>query len=81
GLEVWGASGGLYNCKGIQIAPNRPSMNFGIWWDGDLSRELLDGTKLDKWDYSRNTTSRLFTFYQHSGATDSNGSKANPALV
>ncbi|CAF4677181.1 unnamed protein product, partial [Rotaria socialis] len=41
----------------------------------------LDGTKLDKWDYSRNTTSRLFTFYQHAGATDSNGSKANPALV
>jgi rhamnogalacturonan endolyase len=81
GLEVWGAVGGLYNCKGIQIAPNRPSMNFGIWWDGDLSRELLDGTKLDKWDYSRNASNRLYTFYQHGGATDSNGSKANPGLV
>ncbi|CAF3115945.1 unnamed protein product [Rotaria sp. Silwood2] len=81
GLEVWGASGGLHNCKGIEIAPNPSSMNFGIWWDGDLSRELLDGTKLDKWDYSRNASTRLFTFYQHAGATDSNGSKANPGLV
>ncbi len=31
GLEVWGTTGGLYNCKGIEIAPNTPSMNFGIW--------------------------------------------------
>ena len=81
GLEVWGAVGGLYNCKGKEIASNRPSMNFGIWWDGDLSRELLDGTKLDKWDFSKNGTNRLFTFYQHGGATDSNGSKANPGLL
>ena len=81
GLEVWGATGGLYNCKGKEIAANRPSMNFGIWWDGDLSRELLDGTKLDKWDYSKNSTNRLYSFYQHGGATDSNGSKGNPGLT
>ncbi|CAF2678198.1 unnamed protein product [Rotaria sp. Silwood2] len=74
GLEVWGAFGGLYNCKCTQTAPNRPSMNFGVWWDGDLSRELLDRTVLDKWDYSRNTTSRLYTFYQRGNATSSNGS-------
>ena len=81
GLEVWGATGGLYNSNGIEISTNRPSMNFGIWWDSDLSRELLDGTVLDKWDYTRNASTRLFTFYQHAGAKDSNGSKRNAALV
>jgi rhamnogalacturonan endolyase len=81
GLEVWGATGGLYNCKGIEIATNRPSMNFGIWWDHDLSRELLDGTVLDKWDYTRNSTNRLMTFYKYGSVTDNNGSKKNPGLV
>ena len=56
-------------------------MNFGIWWDGDLSRELLDGTKLDKWDYTRNASNRLISFYNYAGATDSNGSKRNAGLV
>lgn len=81
GLEVWGPSGGLYNCKGVQIASNRPSMNFAMWWDGDLSRELLDRTVLDKWDYTRNASSRLMTFYQHGNVTSSNGSKETPGLV
>ncbi|CAF3697115.1 unnamed protein product [Adineta steineri] len=81
GLEVWGATGGLYNCKGTQIATSKPSMNFGIWWDGDLSRELLDGTKLDKWDYTKNVLNRLISFYNYAHATDNNGSKKTPGLV
>ena len=80
GLEVWGAVGGLYDCKGNQIAPNTPSMNFGIWWDGDLSRELLDGTRLDKWDYTKNISNRLISFYNYRNATDNNGSKRNPGI-
>lgn len=80
GLEVWGATGELYNCKGTKIASNKPSINFGIWWDGDLSRELLDGTRLDKWDYIGNVSNRLISFYNYSDATDNNGSKRNPCL-
>lgn len=80
GLEVWGAVGVLYNCKGAEIATNKPTINFGIWWDGDLSRELLDGTRLDKWDYQRNVSDRLISFYNYEDATDNNGSKRNPGL-
>ncbi|CAF3877415.1 unnamed protein product [Rotaria sp. Silwood1] len=81
GLEVWGSSGGLYNAKGLQISANRPSFNFGIWWDGDLSRELLDGTVLDKWDYTKNASTRLVTFYQRASISGNNGSKKNAGLV
>jgi rhamnogalacturonan endolyase len=82
GLEVWGSAvGGVYNCKGELLSPTKPSVNFGIWWDGDLSRELLDGTKLDKWDYNTNTATRLFTFSEHGNAMENNGTKANPGLT
>lgn len=83
GYECWGAVGGLYNIKGVQISTSRPSMNHAVWWDGDLTRELLDGTKLDKWDYLNNTSSRLISFYQPAwgGALENNSTKANPALT
>lgn len=81
GLEVWGSTiGGVYTCKGVQISSTKPSVNFGIWWDGDLSRELLDGTKLDKWDPNTNSLSRLVTF-SNFGALENNGTKANPGLT
>ncbi len=61
GLECWASSGALYNCKG-QVIGSKPSQcNMAIWWDGDLLRELLGGTHIDKWDYNNNTTIRLFT--------------------
>ncbi|MFC0181305.1 rhamnogalacturonan endolyase [Pseudarcicella hirudinis] len=78
GYECWGAVGNLYDCKGNQISNVKPgSTNFAVWWDADLSRELLDGNHIDKWDYNNNTTNRIFT------ATDcssNNGTKSNPAL-
>ncbi|WP_188315830.1 T9SS type A sorting domain-containing protein [Chitinophaga agrisoli] len=81
GLEVWGASvGGVFTCKGVQISSSKPSVNFGIWWDGDLSRELLDGVNLDKWNYTSNNTTRLVTFSSF-GAASNNGTKANPGLT
>ncbi len=80
GYEVWGSAGGLYTNKGVQISTSKPSMNFGLWWDGDLSRELLDGTKLDKWNPATKSSNRLFTIYNTGTATHINGTKANPNL-
>lgn len=78
GYEVWGSVGGLYSCTGTQISPGRPSIvNFAVWWDGDLSRELFDASynattdastvRLDKWvppttAGANGTASRLITF-------------------
>jgi rhamnogalacturonan endolyase len=78
GAEVWGSKGGLYSCKGVQISSSRPSsMNFGIWWDDDLTRELLDGNKIYKWDYLNSKMNTLFTA---DSCTSNNGTKATPCL-
>ncbi|PRX34840.1 ricin-type beta-trefoil lectin protein [Orenia metallireducens] len=83
GYELWSsASGGVYSVTGSKITSSMPaSINFGIWWDGDLLRELLDGDKLDKWDYNNGRSNRLKTLYlsPYNGAKN-NGTKANPCL-
>lgn len=77
GAEVW-AAGALYTAQGQLISNTLPSStNFGIWWDGDLSRELLDNNRIDKWNYMTSTTTNLLTA---SGATSNNSTKATPAL-
>ena len=77
GAEVW-ANGGLYTAKGVKISSTLPSStNFGVWWDGDLQRELLDSNRIDKWDYKNSKTINLLTA---AGASANNGTKATPAL-
>jgi rhamnogalacturonan endolyase len=79
GSECWGTGvGGLYSCKGVLISSARPSpVNFGIWWDADLSRELLDGNKVSKWDYINSKTTTIFTA---DSCTSNNGTKATPSV-
>ncbi|KDN54454.1 rhamnogalacturonan lyase [Flavobacterium seoulense] len=77
GYECWGAVGNLYDCKGNQIATNKPSMNFAIWWDGDLSRELLNSNRIDKWDYTNSKSVNLLTA---TGFRSNNGTKSTPCL-
>jgi rhamnogalacturonan endolyase len=83
GYECWGTTGGLYNCKGVQIATSRPSVNHLVYWDGDLQRELLDGNKLDKWNAASSSSSRLASLYDASygGGNSNNSTKANPCLT
>lgn len=52
------------------------SYNSFVYWDGDLSRELLDRTRVDKFTVE-NGTQRIETF---SGVHDNNSSKANAAI-
>jgi len=76
GAECWAAGSGLYSCTGTVLNTTQPvSDNFGIWWDGDDQRELLDGDKLDKYG-----TGRLVTLYNIASATYCNGTKRNPNL-
>lgn len=45
GCEAWTiSSGGVYTADGKLITERTPSINMAIWWDGDLNRELLDGS-------------------------------------
>lgn len=75
GFECWSSqSAGVLDCKGNVISTKKPSVNFRIYWDGDLQDELLDGTACDKWN--GNGTTRLITFNGNS----INGTKNVPNL-
>ena len=81
GAELWANPPelGLLSAKGEKIGPAPRSVNFGLWWDGDLLRELLNDTRVEKWDYQ---AGRLTTLLDGKafGAASCNGSKATPSL-
>lgn len=78
GYEMWSSRGGLMATNGTQIISGRPGqMNFMVWWDGDLLREILDGTTISKWDWNTSTSSPLL---QPTGVSSNNSTKATPNL-
>lgn len=88
GHEMWSnASGGIRSCKGELISIVKPSVNFRIYWDGDLLDELFDATgagtggKIEKWNPETGTIDRLFTFAALTGTALNNGTKSNPCLL
>ena len=87
GAEMWGAvSEATYDCQGNVIYSNKkPSVNFSIFWDGDLLMELFDYNsseanvpQVQKWDYENLKTQVLV---QADGAALNNGTKGNAGLV
>jgi rhamnogalacturonan endolyase len=81
GNECWVAGAGikgLFNCHGEVIAENAPGpCNFGVWWDGDLLRELLDRNQISKWNWQASSVDRILTA---DGCAANNGTKATPVL-
>ncbi|WP_151478787.1 rhamnogalacturonan lyase family protein [Streptomyces albicerus] len=76
GMEVWSFSG-LYNAPTNRLTePNtslRPWPQLGLWWDGDITMELLNDGKFEKWDPNNpkptNSLPRLLTTSNY-GAVD-----------
>lgn len=87
GVECWGLlstattpnNAGVYSCTGTRLSTSRPSVNFAAWWDGDLSRELLDATTISKWNPTTSRTSNLLDAAAL-GAASNNTTKATPCL-
>ncbi|GLW64051.1 hypothetical protein Arub01_22950 [Actinomadura rubrobrunea] len=76
GAEFWSASdGALRGVTGNNAGRKPSSINFLVWWDADPVRELLDGTRIDK--YGPDADTRLLT---GSGVASNNGTKATPSL-
>ena len=61
----------------IAMNGRRLSVNFGIWWDGDLLRELLDRATVSKYDWQNKQVVDLQKF---EGIVFNNGTKSNPCL-
>ena len=82
GYEIW-ASGqgldGLWNVKGEVISARKPrSCNFGVWWDGDLLREILNSNQ----DLQVELAGRHGnpTWSRPRTALSNNGTKSTPCL-
>ncbi len=80
GFELWSSrTGGIYNVKGQKITDAVPSVNFRIYWDGDLQDELLDRSYIDDWDYVNHKPVRLLDASEYGGSSI-NGTKATPVI-
>lgn len=101
GAEFWanawdGTNGGLYSSLStfeypILLSQKRPSINFNIYWDGDLLSELQNhtfnstgsnyhpvSTNITKWDYENE---KSVTLLESAEIFTSNGTKGNVGLV
>jgi rhamnogalacturonan endolyase len=67
---------------GEVVSTKSTSLNFRIYWDGDLQDELLDGTQIDKWN--GNGTTRLLINgknpYDWNNSQSCNSTKKTPNL-
>jgi rhamnogalacturonan endolyase len=89
GYEMWGSDGsGIYSSTGKLISTAQPTTaggggtyNFGIWWDGDVMRELLDRTVITKWNATNQSTDRVATLYNLASIAANNSTKSNPSLM
>ncbi len=88
GNQCWVMDDAIFTMDGKVINEEGPkSINFAIWWDGDLLRELLDHEfddlincgrpKIYKWDYENN---KLVTILDPSGTFSNNWKKGVPCI-
>ena len=79
GAEFWGARPAktVLDQNGNKVSGLSLSMNFLIYWDGDLEREMLSGTGITKMK-DANTVTQIFTA---SGCESNNSTKAVPCLT
>ena len=80
GVELWSpGTGGIINFKGELLAPKTKNfpVNMAVWWDGDLLREVLDKTRISKYDWEQK---RFIPFVEFEGIASNNSTKATPCL-
>lgn len=80
GSEYWSSYDGNVMNSGQVVGTKRPSVNFRIYWDGDLLDELLDKTSITKPNENMTSISTLRSFGSVSNAASCNTTKATPNL-
>ncbi len=70
GLEMYCTQPGIFDAKGNRIFTNTVWPPEGLWWDGDLSREFIDGSGsgaynpvINKFNPGSGVTDRLHTLF------------------
>jgi hypothetical protein len=85
GMEVWSFDG-LYNASTNRLTePDtslRPWPQLGLWWDGDLTMELLNAGKIEEWDPANPTPTgslpRIESTWNYGAVT---AAQSGPTLV
>lgn len=79
GAEFWGARPvkTVMDQNGNSIANLSMSMNFLIYWDGDLEREMLSGTMISK----MTSASKVDYILNSDGCDSNNSTKAVPCMT
>ncbi len=79
GGEFWGARPAktVLDQKGNSIAGLSLSMNFLIYWDGDLEREMFSGTTVSK----MTSTNKIDYIFNADGCESNNSTKAVPCMT
>ncbi len=79
GLEMWSSdSKGLRNVRGEAIDTlAKVPVNMAVWWDGDLTREMLDHETVSKYNAETHRCDALLVM---EGCEFNNGTKSNPCL-
>jgi rhamnogalacturonan endolyase len=74
GAEAWVSGGTLLQGETGESYANKPQFdNFLVWWDGDLSRELLNANTVRQYDGEGGILTA-------DGCSSNNGSKSTPTL-
>jgi hypothetical protein len=71
-MECWGGTDGLRSAKNEYVGEFPKWSNFVVWWDGDLVREMLNGTAIETYQGDRLLTAN--------GASSIGGTKATPNI-
>lgn len=79
GAEFWGARPAktVLDKNGTAIANLSLSMNFLIYWDGDLEREMFSGTTISK----MTSASKIDYIFNADGCDSNNSTKAVPCMT
>lgn len=80
GSEYWSQYNSNVMNSGQIAGTKRPSVNFRIYWDGDLLDELLDKTSITKPNEDITSLSNVKVFAGTSHAASCNTTKATPNL-
>ena len=80
GYEWWSSTNTVWGGQEILSGAKRPSVNFRVYWDGDLLDELLDGVNITKPNNDLTSISTLLNLGQYSNAASCNTTKATPNL-
>lgn len=80
GSEYWSQYDSNVMNSGQIVGSKRPSVNFRIYWDGDLLDELLDKTSITKPNEDITSISNVKVFAGTSHAASCNTTKATPNL-